>query len=129
MLRGKVDLLINGEQGLEVIDFKAQRRPAGDTLYLAAYQQQIQLYAYALQGHLGRAPHRLWLYWTAEERRTDALMEVPGGRKEVEQVVASIDKLTKKIQQKDFEVKTPPALSVCQGCDIRRFCQKDGTLR
>jgi len=129
VLRGKVDLLVKGEQGLEVIDFKTRRRPAEDTAYLASYQQQLQLYSYALQKHLGQSPQRLWLYWTAEERLADALMEVPCDKEKIEQVVASVDKLAEKIQQKDFAVKTPPISSTCQTCDIRYFCKKEGILR
>lgn len=129
VLRGKVDLLVKGEQGLEVIDFKTQRRPAEDAEYLTFYQQQLQLYAYALQKHLGQSPQRLWLYWTAEERRADALMEVSCDQGEIEQVVASVDRLAEKIQQKHFDVKTPPAPTVCQTCDIRRFCKKEGDIR
>ncbi|MGH2479689.1 MAG: PD-(D/E)XK nuclease family protein, partial [Ktedonobacteraceae bacterium] len=108
VLRGKVDLLIKGEQGLEVIDFKTQRRPAEDAMHLARYQQQLQLYASALQHHLGESPRRLWLYWTAEERRANALMEVSCDRDEIKQVIASVDKLAEKIQQKDFDIRTPP---------------------
>lgn len=129
VLRGKVDLLIKGEQGLEVIDFKTQRRPVGDAASLVSYQQQLQLYAYALQHHHGKSPQRLWLYWTAEEQRADALMEVPCDRNKIQQVITSVDEIAEKIQQKHFEVKTLPAPTVCQTCDIRHFCKKEGALR
>lgn len=129
VLRGKVDLVINGEQGFEVIDFKTQRRPTEDAGHLARYQQQLQLYAYALQHHLGQSPQRLWLYWTAEERRADALMEVSCDRDEIEQVVAGVDELAEKIQQKQFDVKTLPSPSICQMCDLRHLCKKEGTLQ
>ena len=129
VLRGKVDLVIKGEQGFEVIDFKTQRRPTEDAGHLARYQQQLQLYAYALQHHLDGPPRRLWLYWTAEEKRADALMEVPCEREEITQVVASVDELAEKIQQKHFDVKMPPASTVCQMCDLRHLCKKEGTLR
>lgn len=128
VLHGKIDLLVKGEQGLEVIDFKTQRRPPEDAAYLAFYQQQLQLYAYALQHHFGESPQRLWLYWTAEERRADALMEVSYDRDEIEQVVAGLDELVEKIQQKHFDVKTPPAPSICNACDIRHFCKKEGHI-
>ncbi len=129
VLRGKIDLLVNGKQGLEVIDFKTQPRPTEDAAYLASYRQQIQLYAYALPRHLGQSPRRLWLYWTAEERRANALMEVSCDQDEIEQVVADVDDLAEKIQQKHFDVKVRPAFTVCQRCDIRHLCWKDGTLR
>ena len=128
VLRGKVDLLVKGEQGLEVIDFKTQRSPAEDAERLTFYQQQLQLYAYALQNHLGQLPQRLWLYWTAEEQRANALMEVSCDQAEIEQVVISVDELAEKIQQKHFDVKVPPAPTVCSIRDIRCFCKKEGYI-
>jgi DNA helicase-2/ATP-dependent DNA helicase PcrA len=129
VLRGKIDLLVNGKQGWEVIDFKTQSRPAEGAAYLASYRQQIQLYASALLHHLGQSPRRLWLYWTAEERRANALMEVSCDQDEIEQVVADVDDLAEEIQQKHFDVKVRPASTICQKCDIRHLCWKDGTLR
>jgi len=129
VLRGKIDLLVNGKQGLEIIDFKTQPRPAEDAAYLAAYRQQLQLYAYALPRHLGQSPRRLWLYWTAEERRENALMEISSDQDEIAQVVSDVDNLAEKIQQKHFDVKVQPEPTICQRCDIRHLCKKEGILQ
>lgn len=129
VLRGKVDLLVNGKQGLEVIDFKTQPRPTEDSAHLAAYRQQLQLYAYALPRHLGQSPRRLWLYWTAEEQRANALMEISCDQDEIEQVVTDVDNLAEKIRLEQFDVKTRPEPTVCQRCDIRHLCKKEGILR
>lgn len=56
-------------------------------------------------------------------------MEVSCDQDEIEQVVADVDDLAEKIQQKHFDVKVRPAPTVCQRCDIRHLCWKDGTLR
>lgn len=129
VLRGKVDLLVNGKQGLEVIDFKTQPRPTEDSAYLAAYRQQLQLYAYALPRHLGQSPRRLWLYWTAEEQRANALMEISCDQNEIAQVVRKVDNLAEKIRLEQFDVKTRPQPTICQKCDIRHLCKKDGILQ
>lgn len=123
VLRGKIDLLVDGKKGLEVFDFKTQGRPAEDAERLAFYKQQLQLYAYARQRHTGQLPRRLWLYWTAEEQKTKALMEIPYCESEIEEAVSAVDELAEKIHQKRFNVQNPPT-SVCKTCDIRRLCLK-----
>ncbi len=128
ILRGKVDLLVDGKRGLEVFDFKTHARPTQDFAYLAFYQQQLYLYAYALHKHIGQLPNRLWLYWTAEEQKEDALMEVAYDKDDIEKVVSSVDELVVKIQSKQFEVKVPPGPAICKTCDIRRFCKKEGVI-
>jgi DNA helicase-2/ATP-dependent DNA helicase PcrA len=92
-------------------------------------KQQLHLYAYALQKHTGQFPQRLWLYWTAEEQKAKALMEISCDKDEVERVVSSVDELAVKIQQKQFAVEIPPAAAICRACDIRRFCKKEGLIR
>ncbi len=128
ILRGKVDLLVNGDKGLEVFDFKTHARPDHDSLHLAFYQQQLHLYAHALQKHIGHLPERLWLYWTAEEQKKDALMEVACDKDSMAETVSAVDELVTKMQNKQFEVKIPPSPEICKRCDIRRLCKKEGIL-
>jgi len=103
-------------------------RPAEDAPHLTLYRQQLQLYAYALQKQNGQYPERLWLYWTDEARQERAFMEVPCGRDEIEAVIASVDDLATKIQQRQFAVRTTPPSMICQACDIRSLCRKEGIL-
>lgn len=127
-MRGKIDLLIEGKSGLEVIDFKTNTRPAADADHLVLYKRQLAFYAYALQQQHGQLPQRLWLYWTAEEKKEDALMGVACDQESVEREIAFVDELAKKIQHKQFHVKTPPRPEVCQRCDIRHLCHKQGII-
>ncbi|GHO87337.1 ATP-dependent DNA helicase [Dictyobacter formicarum] len=128
LLTGKMDLLLEGQEGLEIIDFKTGTRPEQDAAILAAYKQQLYLYAHALEHRTRQLPSRLYLYWTAEPARQDAMMEVPFHEENLEQVGSYFDTISHKILNKQFEVVTPPPPSVCQSCDIRYLCTKQGTI-
>ncbi len=127
-LQGKIDLLVDGEKGLEVFDFKTSVRPTQNSAHLTFYKQQLYFYAYALQKYVGQLPQRLWLYWTAEEQKENALMEVAFDKSDLEMAVSFVDELATKIHRKQFEVKVPPAPGICHTCDIRRFCKKEGLI-
>ncbi|MBI3798985.1 MAG: ATP-dependent helicase [Deltaproteobacteria bacterium] len=77
ILTGKIDLLMGGDGKLELLDFKTAERPVNSPQLLAAYERQLCTYAHILEQRYGKRPDRLLLYWTAEPRKTDALMEFP----------------------------------------------------
>ncbi|GLV57209.1 DNA helicase II [Dictyobacter sp. S3.2.2.5] len=128
LLTGKMDLLVRGQQGLEIIDFKSGTRPEEDAMILGAYKQQLYLYAHALERRTRQLPARLSLYWMAEPNKRDALMEVPFHEENLQQVDSYFDAISHKILNKQFEVVTPPPREVCQRCDIRYLCAKQGTI-
>jgi DNA helicase II / ATP-dependent DNA helicase PcrA len=125
VLNGKIDLLLQNAEGLEVLDFKTQTRLERDSPRFLSYQQQLYLYAYALSKNQHRYPQRLSLYWTAEEQQEDALMDISCNQDAIEQTVKSIQEIIIQIQQQQFAVKVPPAASICQTCDVRRLCKKE----
>ena len=121
-----IDLLVSGEKGLEVLDFKIHSRPEEGSTRLTFYEQQLYLYAYALHRYMGQFPQRLLLYWTAEKRKEDALMEVPYHEDDMKKVIRSVHETVTKIRQHQFEVKVPPHPEICKTCDVRRLCKKEG---
>ena len=125
ILTGKIDLLKSGQNGLEILDFKTLQRPEKDSPRLTFYKEQLYLYAYALHKRTGQFPQRLLLYWTVEERKGDAIMEVPYQEEDMKLVLSSVDDIVAKIQQRQFAVITPPAPEICKACDVRRLCRKE----
>ncbi|GCE25559.1 DNA helicase II [Dictyobacter alpinus] len=128
ILTGKMDLLVEGDQGLEIIDFKTGPRPDKNAALLNNYIQQLYLYAYALERRTQKLPSHLYLYWTAEKNKADALMEIPFHEEDLEQVNRYFDTISSQILTKQFNVGTPPQATVCQSCDIRYLCQKQGII-
>ncbi len=129
ILTGTIDLLRTYHEGVEVLDFKTMPRLDDDSDWLRLYQQQLYVYAHALEKRTGKRPERLSLYWTAEERKENALMVIPYRDEAVQQASLDFDEIVSLIQQKQFEVKIPPEPTVCRGCDIRHLCMKEGVIQ
>lgn len=128
ILTGQIDLLLQGKHGLDIMDFKTGKRPEEDTDYLAFYKQQLYLYASALQARTGQAPRHLFLYWTAEEHKKDALMEIPYTPTHIQEANDYVEEIVTHIQQEDFAVQQLPRPGVCRACDVRHLCRKEGIV-
>ncbi len=130
ILTGRIDLLMKRHGRLEVLDFKTGRRPGdGDTPDgLEDYKRQLYTYAWALERRYGERPARLFLYWTEELRKEDALMEVHCDPEVMGQTNRLFDAVIGKIQKKDFRVLVPPEPRICRGCDIQHICLKEGII-
>jgi len=127
ILAGKVDLLIGNDGKLELLDFKTSER-SSDSVLLATYQDQLSTYAHILEQRYGKRPERLLLYWTAEPKRTDALMEFPYRPEQVKEAGRRFDAVVRKIQACDFLVPKPPERKVCKECDLRLLCHAEGLI-
>ena len=128
ILTGKVDLLMGGDGRLELLDFKTSPKPKDSPELLASYERQLCTYAHILERRHGKRPERLYLYWTAEPRKQDALMEFPYRPRLVERAGQHFDGLIQKIQVKDFSVPAPPEPGICKECDLRPYCVREGTI-
>ncbi len=127
ILTGKVDLLMGKDGKLELLDFKTSER-SSDPKMLSTYQDQLCTYAHILEQRYGKRPERLLLYWTAEPKKSDALMEFPYLPEQVEEAGRRFDVVVKKIQEGDFSVTTPPERKVCKECDLRLLCYAEGLI-
>ena len=128
ILSGAVDLILDGNDKLELLDFKTSPRPKDNPQLIAAYERQLCTYAYILEQRHGRRVDQLTLYWTSESKKEDALMTLPYDPKKVDAAGAHFDKVVGCIQAQEFSVKKPPESSICQECDMRHLCRADGTI-
>jgi DNA helicase-2/ATP-dependent DNA helicase PcrA len=124
VLVGQIDLIRQGQDGLEIVDFKSTPRQ-DDTTCLEMYRQQLHLYAYALKRRTGTLPGKLFLYWMGEERKERALMEVPCRERDVQESLHSINTVVEQIQEQKFNVIHPPGPETCRDCDVRHLCRKE----
>ncbi len=128
ILTGRIDLLMEKHGTLELLDFKTARRPERNADILLDYERQLCTYAYALERRYGKPPTRLFLYWTEEPCRADALMEFPYQAEFVEHTGRYFDGIVQKIKAREFYVTEPPASHICRSCDIQHLCLKDKTI-
>jgi DNA helicase-2/ATP-dependent DNA helicase PcrA len=127
-LTGKIDLLVKTQQGMDLIDFKTQPRPDKDTGLLKQYEQQLHFYAHALEQSRGKRPDRLFLYWTIEERRENALEEIPYRAEKMQKMSADLNEIVENIQNEHFHVQIAPGAETCRCCDIRYLCRQDRVI-
>ena len=127
-LTGKIDLLVKTSSGIDLIDFKTLSRPDKDTGQLKQYEQQLHFYAHALEQSRGQRPDRLLLYWTTEERRENALEEIPYHAEKVQKMNADLHEIVENIQNEHFHVQIAPAAETCRCCDLRYLCRQDRVI-
>jgi DNA helicase-2/ATP-dependent DNA helicase PcrA len=128
ILTGKVDLLLGGDGKLELLDFKTSPRPKHSPELIAAYQRQLCTYAHILERRHGKRVDRLLLYWTSEPRKEDALMVLPYDPAKIEEAGRYFDETVRRIEAKEFAVKTPPEAAICKECDLRMLCRSEGII-
>ena len=128
ILTGTVDLLMGNDGKLEVLDFKTSERPVDSPELLAAYERQLCTYAHILERRHGKHPERLLLYWTAEERKADAVMEFPYRPELVDEAGRCFDEVVRKIHEQDFRIVKVPERKICKECDLRAYCVRERTI-
>lgn len=131
VLTGKIDVLMKKGNVWEIRDLKTLSRPEDDAQHLSRYKQQLYLYAHALEKRIKKAPLRLSLYWTKEERQEDALMHIPYRPEDIQEAIGSVDDVVEKIHRKEFDVNKValPGVETCRVCDVRHLCRKQGIVR
>ena len=71
---------------------------------------------------------RLFLYWTGEPLREDALMEFPYRPEIVDEAGLHFDQVVEQILTKNYEIKKAPENKVCKECDLRVYCSQEGVI-
>ncbi len=126
ILTSKIDLLMRVDGKLHVLDFKTDQRPKDTSDHLTFYERQLYTYAHVIGQRGEELPERLFIYWTGEERKEDALMEIRYQPKEAEDAGRHFDEIVASITRQQFEAR--PGDTICTSCDIRSLCTKEGLL-
>ena len=129
ILTGKVDLLMGDDGRLELLDFKTSERPDPGDPIIEVYEKQLCTYAHILENRYGKRPERLLLYWTAESKRSEAIMEFAYSPAQVEAAGSDFDEVVAKIQNRDFNIVRVPARKVCKECDLKGLCASDKIIK
>lgn len=126
VVNGKIDALIDGATGLEILDFKTDTNRSEDSPWFGLYQQQLYFYASAvIRKQRDIVPPRLSLYWTAEENPAEALVEIPYHLDDLQKLEHTLHETITQIQQQQFSVLEPPPQTICASCDIRALCRRE----
>lgn len=124
ILDGTIDL-IKGEDGtVEIVDFKATRKPdlVNDSDVLERYRRQLHVYAHLVEERTGEKVSKMHLYYTGEN---DGIPTItwPYTQTAVNATVQVFDDVVHKILDKDFSTRAK-SLKTCEECDFRAYCAK-----
>ena len=130
IITGKIDLLTSKDGKFEILDFKTQPKQENNSELIDRYFKQLCLYGYILKERYGKPVEKMYIYWTSEEIRKNALMEMKYSEKDVEEAGRYFDEVVKKIKEENFEVNEPPDTEkVCKECDFRFYCSQNGIIK
>ena len=128
-MAGKVDLLMGEDGRLEMLDFKTSPKPVDSSELLASYERQLCTYAHILEERHQERVECLFLYWTAEARKQEAVMALSYRPERFEEAGRHFDAVVENIRAKDFRIITPPESGICKECDLRSYCVTEGSIR
>lgn len=122
ILSGKIDLLRGEGNTVEIVDFKAEKKPdmEKDRESIARYYRQLQLYSFIVEQRFGLSVSKMYLYYTGE---TDGkpTIDFDNRASDMAKAIMAVDKTVRKIQCKDFSGRSSNE-KMCKNCDLRYFC-------
>ncbi|PMB97241.1 ATP-dependent helicase [Brevibacterium luteolum] len=124
ILDGTIDL-IKGEDGtVEIVDFKATRKPdmVRDSEVLERYRRQLHVYAHLVEERTGEKVSKMHLYYTGENDGVPTITW-PHTQTAVDATVQVFDDVAHKILNKDFSTRAE-SLKTCEECDFKNYCAK-----
>jgi len=130
IISGKIDLLMTETDEIGILDFKTQKKPEENHPSIDSYYKQLCLYAYIIKERYKKPVKRMYIYWTSEEKRKDALMELQYLEDKVQEAGRHFDEIIKKIKSEHFKVvKSPDTEKVCKECDFRFYCSQNEIIK
>lgn len=123
IIEGKIDLIRGEGDTVEIVDFKAERKPDMEQKRerLEQYRRQLHIYAYLVEQRTGQKVSRMHLYYTGEDSGVPTIT-YPYTRSAVQGTMAAFDDTVHRIMQRDFR-KCADDAKVCDSCDFRFYCR------
>jgi DNA helicase-2/ATP-dependent DNA helicase PcrA len=124
ILKGKIDLIRGEGDTVEIVDFKAEKKPdmEGDKANIERYHRQLQLYAYIVEQRFNLTVSKMRLYYTGETEGIPTI-DFPNRASDMVKTIRAIDGTVQKIKCKDFSGRAATE-KLCKGCDLRHYCGK-----
>lgn len=123
IIEGKIDLIRGEGDTVEIVDFKAERKPDMEKMRarLEQYRRQLYIYAHLVEERTGQKVSKMHLYYTGEDDGVPTIT-YPYTKSAVEGTMAVFDDTVKKIMKKDFH-RCADDPKVCAECDFRFYCK------
>ena len=116
LIEGKLDLIIENEDGIKIIDFKTGSNEL-DEENLKSYINQIKLYCYLLKMNTDKNVMGGQIYFVKNRKK----IEVPYTVGDEVQILEDFDFITDKIKKREFSEKRQ-ADKKCLKCEFKKHC-------
>lgn len=124
IIEGKIDLIEGENDTVEIIDFKAEKKPDVIDGYgnVELYRRQLQLYAHIIEERTGQKVSKMHIYYTGEEGGVPTIT-FPRQETAIEATARAFDDTVHKILSKDYN-GCSASTKTCKACDFRYYCRK-----
>jgi DNA helicase-2/ATP-dependent DNA helicase PcrA len=124
ILKGQIDLIEGLDNTVEIMDFKATKKPdlKKESEVLERYRRQLEIYAHVIEERYGLSVSRLNLYYTGEEDGSP-MVSFKKEAKHIDKTIAEVENVVHNIEASRF---APPATrpKTCVDCDLRHYCNR-----
>ena len=124
IIDGKIDLIKGEGDTVELVDFKAEKKPDifKDADRLERYRRQLHVYAHLVEERTGQKVSKMNLYYTGEESGVPTIT-YPYTKTAIDETVTLFDETVHKIMRKEFSQRSESP-KTCDECDFRFYCRK-----
>ncbi|WP_182142114.1 ATP-dependent DNA helicase [Schaalia sp. JY-X169] len=124
ILDGTIDLIRADDGSVEIIDFKATKKPdmVSDHEMIERYRRQLHVYAHLVEERTGERVSKMHLYYTGEESG-NPMISWPYSKTAIEATVTVFDEVVHKILNKNYQQRAE-SLKTCKECDFNAYCAK-----
>ena len=124
ILKGKVDLVQGVNNTVELVDFKAEKKPDifAEKDKIETYKHQLEVYAHIIEERTGQKVSKTHIYYTGETSG-NPMISFKRNEKNINDTIRNFDIVVDKIQRKEFSERSC-SQKLCANCDFRYFCKK-----
>lgn len=124
ILKGTVDLIRGEDDTVEIIDFKASKKPDLDRERdtIDNYRRQLEVYSHIVEEKTGLQVSKMHLYYTGEDNG-NPYVSFPKNPQKIEYTVEAFDAVVDKIESQAFGIAERPT-KTCNACDLRHHCDR-----
>lgn len=122
ILKGTIDLIQGHGDKVDIVDFKSEKKPDiyEEREKIERYRRQLEIYAHLVEEKTDYEVDKLNLYYTGEKEGSP-FISFKKKSLSIEHTIDEIDKVIKKIENKDFNIEEKPQ-KLCNECDMRFYC-------
>lgn len=122
ILKGTIDLIRGDNNTIEIVDFKAEKKPDlfSEREKIEQYRRQLEVYSHIIEERTGLKVTKSHIYYTGE-KSGNPYVSFKKDDGSIEGTIAQFSDIVGRIEHKDFEIKERP-MKLCKECDMRFYC-------